>query len=201
MFDFLKKIIIRFRFFSIKFYLDIILNDLLFVSQISIFAKFKYTKNIFIKEKVNIYTGASIEADSNGKIIIGPNCTICQNSILKSQGGSIIINGNSTIQPFCYLGGAGGIFIGNGVRIAPGAKIFSYEHNYKEKNVPIYKQGITLKKIIIEDNVWIGSNAIITGGVIIGRDSIIGAGSVVTKSVESGSIVGGVPAKLIKKRT
>jgi maltose O-acetyltransferase len=56
------------------------------------------------------------------------------------------------------------------------------------------------KKVIIEDDVWIGRNAIIMPGIRIGKGSIIGAGSVVTKDVEPFSVVGGVPAKLIKKR-
>ena len=55
-------------------------------------------------------------------------------------------------------------------------------------------------KIIIEDDVWIGRNAIVMPGIKIGKGSIIGAGSVVTRNVESFSVVGGVPAKLIKKR-
>ena len=55
-------------------------------------------------------------------------------------------------------------------------------------------------KIIIEDDVWIGRNAIVMPGVRIGKGSIIGAGSVVTKDVEPLSVMGGVPATLIKKR-
>jgi maltose O-acetyltransferase len=54
--------------------------------------------------------------------------------------------------------------------------------------------------IVIEDDVWVGSRAILTDGVTIGRGSIIGAGSVVTKSVPPYSIVAGVPAKVIRYR-
>ena len=54
--------------------------------------------------------------------------------------------------------------------------------------------------IIVEDDVWIGSNCVILSGVKIGKGSIVGAGSVVTKDVEPYSIVGGSPAKLIKYR-
>ncbi len=63
----------------------------------------------------------------------------------------------------------------------------------------------SLKKVgrnvaIDEDNVWIGANAVVVPGVRIGTGSIIGAGAVVTKDVEPYSIMGGVPAKLIRKR-
>ena len=56
-----------------------------------------------------------------------------------------------------------------------------------------------LKPIIIEDDVWIGSGAIITQGVRVGKGAIIAAGAIVTKDVEPFSVVGGVPAKLIKR--
>lgn len=56
------------------------------------------------------------------------------------------------------------------------------------------------RQIVIEDDVWIGYNAIILGGVTIGTGAVIAAGAVVTENVEPYSIVGGVPAKLIKKR-
>jgi len=55
-------------------------------------------------------------------------------------------------------------------------------------------------QVIIEDDVWLGRNAIVMPGIKIGRGSIIGAGSVVTKDVEPFSVMGGVPATLIKKR-
>jgi galactoside O-acetyltransferase len=59
---------------------------------------------------------------------------------------------------------------------------------------------MTVGEIIVEDDVWIASNCVITANTIIGKSSIVGVGSVVTKNVEPYSIVGGVPARLIKKR-
>lgn len=55
-------------------------------------------------------------------------------------------------------------------------------------------------KIIIGDDCWIAANAVITSGVVIGSHSIVGAGAVVTSDIEPYSIIGGVPARLIKKR-
>lgn len=54
--------------------------------------------------------------------------------------------------------------------------------------------------VVIEDDCWIGANVTILKGVTIGRGSVIAAGAVVTKSCEPYSIIGGVPAKLIRKR-
>ena len=61
-------------------------------------------------------------------------------------------------------------------------------------------QGSTRKWVIIEDDVWIGTRAIILPGTRIGKGSIIGAGSVVTKDVPQYSIVGGNPARILKTR-
>lgn len=94
-----------------------------------------------------------------------------------------------------------GAHIGSFVMIAPNAAILSKGHEFKDLEIPMILQGNTEENIpIIENNVWIGRNAIILPGVKIGEGSIIGAGAVVTKDIEPFSIVGGVPAVLIKKR-
>jgi acetyltransferase-like isoleucine patch superfamily enzyme len=64
----------------------------------------------------------------------------------------------------------------------------------------IKEQGVQKLDVIIEDDCWIASNAVITAGVTIGKGSVIAAGAVVTESVPPYSVVGGVPAKLIKSR-
>lgn len=101
--------------------------------------------------------------------------------------------------------------IGNNVVFANGvALVGRYDHHYRQIGKPIrlssqirdgdYNWKGLNSKIIIEDDVWVGYGAIILSGVQIGRGAIIAAGSVVTKDVESYSIVGGNPAKIIKKR-
>lgn len=71
---------------------------------------------------------------------------------------------------------------------------------FKKKVLFKETEAITKGPIIIEDDVWIGNNAIILSGVKIGKGAIVAAGSVITKNVEPYSIVGGNPAKLIKYR-
>ena len=57
-----------------------------------------------------------------------------------------------------------------------------------------------IRPIVIEDDVWIGANVTVVGGVRVGRGAVVAAGAVVTKDVEQYAIVGGVPAKLIRYR-
>jgi acetyltransferase-like isoleucine patch superfamily enzyme len=92
------------------------------------------------------------------------------------------------------------ITIGNHVMIAAGVKMITRKHGFDDLEKPMKQQGYSQNAITIEDNVWIGFNAIILPGVTIGTGSIVGAGAVVSKDVEPYSIVGGVPARLIRKR-
>ena len=90
------------------------------------------------------------------------------------------------------------------------ALVGRYDHNYQQIGRPTrlasqirdadYNWKGLDSKIIIEDDVWVGYGVIIMSGVKIGKGSIIAAGSVITKDVEPYCIVGGNPAKFIKKR-
>ena len=108
---------------------------------------------------------------------------------------------NVSIHPMSYIecGEKGIIVIGNNVSIAHGVTIMATNHQYKDQSIPIKYQELIFKKTIINDDVWIGAKATILAGVNIERRAVIAAGAVVNKNVDSGSIMGGVPAKLIKK--
>ena len=110
----------------------------------------------------------------------------------------ISLGDNSGIGDSCYFQGE--VVIKNDVMIAPQVSFIATSHNFSDLNVPMNQQGMISKKITIEDNVWIGYRAIILAGVTVGTGSIIGAGSVVTKDVPSNTIVGGIPARVVKQR-
>lgn len=92
------------------------------------------------------------------------------------------------------------ITIGNDVLIASFVSMIATNHNFSHANIPIRLQGLTDAAITIGNDVWIGTKAIILSGVTVGTGSIIGAGAVVTKDVPEYSIVGGVPATVIRHR-
>lgn len=95
--------------------------------------------------------------------------------------------------------GGGGVSIGNNVVISFACVIWSVNHNYEADIVP-YDYRKIRKPIVIEDNVWIGRNAIINGGVTIHQGAVIGMGSVVVDDVPPLAVVGGNPARVIKYR-
>jgi len=94
----------------------------------------------------------------------------------------------------------GNIYIGNNVLIRPYSILHSGNHNFKDPNKIIYKQGFSFSNIVIEDDVWIAARCTILSGVTIGKGSVIAAGSVITKNIPPYSVVAGVPGKVISKR-
>lgn len=94
----------------------------------------------------------------------------------------------------------GGVEIGDRTLIGYGTVISSANHVIPPNREKIIHSGHIPDKVIIGSDVWIGANCVITAGVTIGEGAVVAAGSVVTKDVEPFTIVGGVPAKLIKLR-
>lgn len=112
-----------------------------------------------------------------------------------------VVTGNVTagylsspgMMPGIYVNGAAGVAVGKGVFIGPGVKIVSINHVPGD---PVHHREQTTG-ISVGDGVWLGANSVILPGVTIGRCSTVGAGAVVTKDVEEGIVVGGVPARVI----
>ena len=93
----------------------------------------------------------------------------------------------------------GPVKIGHHVNLAQGITVTALNHNFDDTNKRIDEQGVSTNAVTIEDDVWIGANAVILPGVTIGNHCVVAAGAVVTKDVPPHSLVAGVPAKVIKQ--
>ena len=93
----------------------------------------------------------------------------------------------------------GPVEIGNNVNLAQGITVTALNHNFSDTNKRIDEQGVSTNPVTIEDDVWVGANAVILPGVTIGEHCVVAAGAIVTKDVPPHSLVAGVPAKVIKK--
>ena len=168
--------------------------------------RIKHKSFIHLGKAINIGDNVEINALSKQGIKIGNNVSILRNTIIectgviRNLGEGLEIGNNVGIAQNCFIQVRGKVVIGNNVILGPNVSIFSENHNFSYLDIPIRDQGETRIGVTIEDGVWLGSGAIILDGVTIGNNSIVASGSVVTKSVEPFSIVGGVPAKLIKSR-
>jgi len=105
------------------------------------------------------------------------------------------IGDNSTINPHCYLYARKKISIGNNVNIASNAKIYTLGHDIDSPDLP--EVGA---EVVIGDDVFIFSNAIIMPGVRVGQGAVVYPGSVVVKDVAPYTVVGGNPARYIRDR-
>lgn len=125
----------------------------------------------------NAFFEEKVYIGNQGKVQIGKDCHINENVFIQNA------------------------IIGSYVMIAPGVAIVANSHVTTRTDIPMSLQGkVKDKRVTIEDDVWIGRNAIILPGIVIHKGAIVGAGSVVTKDVEAYTVVGGVPAKKIKSR-
>lgn len=117
-----------------------------------------------------------------------------------TPGRNLKIGDNVDLAKDVIITSTGGVEIGDRTLIGYRTQILSVNHTIPPIGEKFPISGDDLKKIQIENDVWIGANCIITAGVKIGQGAVIAAGSVVTKDVVENSIVGGVPARIIRMR-
>ena len=124
----------------------------------------------------SVIIGTRVEFGSGANVEMGTNSNIGRNSWIA----------NDTV-------------FGEHVMTGPEIIILSYNHGTEIDGTPFNQQGYTSRTpVIVQDNVWIGTRAILLPGVTVGSNSVIGAGAVVTKDVPPFSIVAGNPARIVK---
>lgn len=172
----------------------------------------------------SISDGANVHAGKNTTILLGENCNILKHSIVRN-GNGIELGDGSSISTYCQIfprenGYDGKLIMGKGsnigdntqidtcddviihdqVAIGPYVIIYTHDHEYESDSFAAWKGGVKTGKVIVEDGAWVGARVTLLPGVTIGKRAIVAAGSVLTKSVEAGDIVGGIPAKSLKRK-
>ncbi len=136
-----------------------------------------------IRERLSEVTGQEIDGSTT---VFVPFYT--------NFGRHIRIGKNVFINHACTFLDLGGITIEDGAMIGPKVSLISENHPVN----PATRKTLELKPIVIKRNAWIGTNAVILHGVTVGENSVVAAGAVVTSDVPDNTVVGGVPAKIIK---
>lgn len=148
----------------------------------------------------SFYAAYPLTVKGSGNISIGDKFSAMGMDYLYADQGELIIGNNCSINTNVQIGAAGGlIVIGDNVMIGSNVVIRASNHGL-ECSSPMRFQSHVYGEIFIEDDVWIGSNSVITSGVTLAIGTVVGAGAVVTKSSTTYSIIGGVPAKKIGER-
>jgi acetyltransferase-like isoleucine patch superfamily enzyme len=150
--------------------------------------------------KLNAQLNTSEDVDQIRKRLSEIICTEIDTSTIvfvpfyTNFGRFITIGKNVFINHACTFLDMGGITIEDNVLIGPKVNLITENHPIKPED----RKSLICKPIVIKRNVWIGAGAIILPGVTVGENSIVAAGSVVTKDVPMNTVVGGVPARIIK---
>ncbi len=160
----------------------------------------KYFVNPFFHKKGK---GALIRRNTRVDVLpfnrfeLGNKSTIEDFSTINNGVGDVIIGNETRIGIGNVI--IGPVTVGNNVIFAQNIVLSGLNHSYEDISKPIHKQPVTTAPIVVENECWVGSNAVITAGVTIGKHSVIAAGAVVTKNIPPYSIAVGNPARVIKQ--
>lgn len=183
--------------------------------------RFRTAKRVYVCPSSSIQCASKIKFGKNFRIgkrcyidALSKNCLICGDNVsigygthieltgsLKHIGEGMKIGNNVGLGTHGHYGsGMGYVSIGDDTIFGNYISIHPENHNYKDTNLPIRSQGVTGKGVTIGKNCWIGAKVTILDGTILGDGCIIAAGAVVKGVFPANSIIGGVPAKILKTR-
>jgi acetyltransferase-like isoleucine patch superfamily enzyme len=148
--------------------------------------------------KVALRGGCVIDLAKEGVLVLGYQAEIRHYAFIECAG-RVLIGNRSVIGAYNWLQGSGEIEIGDDVIIGPGVRIISTTHDISDPEQSFSRQPLIGKSVWIDNNVWIGANAVILSGVHIGKNVVIGAGALVNRDLEAGGVYVGVPARRIKE--
>jgi len=163
---------------------------------------FHYPGRIRIGDGTGIGRNVTLRAntDESPGIEVGRGVSINDSVVINANRGRVTLGDRSWLGPFCLVYGNGGVTIGSNVLVAGHSSINTVSHSIDRCDIPVNDQPVLIDPVVIEDDVWIGLNAVILQGVTIGRGTIVGAGAVVNKSIPPWSIAVGVPVRVIGRR-
>ena len=144
-----------------------------------------------------IHRSARMDTPPYRKFWLGDYSVIESFACINNAVGDVVIGDHTRIGLHNTV--IGPVKIGSHVNLAQGITVTALNHNFADANKRIDEQGVSTNPVTIEDDVWIGANAVILPGVTIGNHCVVAAGAVVTKDVPPHSLVAGVPAKVIKQ--
>lgn len=155
---------------------------------------------------LTIGDGCYINALSKGGISFGDNVSVGAGSVIectgviRELGEGVRIGSHVGFAQNAFIAVRGPVEIGDDCIFGPNVAIHSENHVFSDPATPIRLQGATREGVRIGRDCWVGEGAVILDGVEIGDGCVVAAGAVVTRDVPAYSVVGGVPAKVLKKR-
>ena len=164
-------------------------------------------QHLSVGRGVKIEELAEVQCLSRRGITFGDHVTIGRGVSIRPSsyyghepGEGLAVGAGSAIGAFSWIGASGFVSIGRDVLLGPRVMILPENHVFEDPRATIKSQGVVRAGVVIEDDCWLGANVCVLAGVTIGHGSVVAAGAVVNRDVPPGSVVGGVPARVLKRR-
>jgi acetyltransferase-like isoleucine patch superfamily enzyme len=162
--------------------------------------KLRYGRRLQTDGICFICPGVKLEIGRGARLRIGRWAWIGHGGKIRVHEGEVSIGAKTVIGQECTISAFQSVSIGRECILADRVMLIDFDHGVTEVDRPIRLQGIYKRDVRVGHNVWMGYGACILRGVTIGDNSIIGTSSVVTKAFPANSVLGGIPARLIRMR-
>ncbi|MHB1858703.1 MAG: acyltransferase [Solirubrobacteraceae bacterium] len=163
--------------------------------------KLRYRRRLQLDGICFICPRVTLEIGREATLRVGRWSWIGHASKIRVHEGEVQIGSKTVIGQECTISAYQSVEIGRECIIADRVMIIDFDHGMVEVERPIRLQGIYKRDVEVGHNVWIGYGACVLRGVSVGENSVIGTCSVVTADVPANAVVGGVPAKVIRRRS
>ena len=169
-----------------------------------------FGQNVVLRHPHKIHIGENVVFDdnclvdakgtSNTGIRVGNGVFVGRNTILSCKNGDIDLADAVNVGFNCEVFSASRVSIGKGTLLAAYTYVIGGDHDFSDPSKSILEQGRKSEGVSIGAGAWIGAGAKVLDGVSIGDNAIVGAGAVVTADVAAGTVVVGIPAKVVSTR-
>jgi acetyltransferase-like isoleucine patch superfamily enzyme len=162
--------------------------------------KLRYGRRLKTDGICFVCPGVKLEIGPRATLRIGRWAWIGHGCKIRVHEGEVSIGAKTVIGQECTISAYQHVSIGRECIIADRVMLIDFDHGGTEVERPIRLQGIYKRDVRVGHNVWMGYGACVLRGVSIGENSIVGTYAVVTKAFPANSVLGGVPASLIRMR-
>jgi len=156
---------------------------------------------LFLGSRVFVGEGAFFDIGPGAdRIVVGADGHVSRSVIIRTQLGKIEIGRKVNLGAGSFIYGYGDVKVGDYCLLSNQVELIGGSHTFSDTDRPMRFQGRTAGAITIGEDCWIGTHAVILGGVTVGKGSVIGAGAVVNSDIPAFSVAAGVPARVIRSR-
>jgi len=164
-------------------------------------AVLEHAGSLSLPPSTHIEAGCVISIGEQAKLTVGERNTLYPQVVIRLREGWLETGRDVSFGPGVKIYETrAGLLIGDHCMLAAGVCISGVQHGLEDLSRPMRQQAVLALPVVLEEDVWIGMNAVIQPGVTIGAHSVIGSGSVVTRSIPPWSIAHGVPCRVQRSR-